>query len=358
MISNVTALPMADSLALRERLSLSHSEPRTEEILDSASRPHDGRIQDVMKAMRAGASVEQLFETTKIDPWFLDQLALLMDVALEVKQADELTPELLRTAKLHGLADSQIAALRDLSTDVVRGVRWALGIRPVYKSVDTCAGEFAATTPYFYSTYDEESDRLTKNLHYKEDPDTSVLSYYTRYLFADPRYAPLGLRVIAEAQAAGAVLAAIGGSAAASEAYHAHRIGLGVPEGGRDFAFGDTFPHEALLDQLHGVSFTKGCFVGQEVVSRMQHRATVRKRVVAVNAGEPLPSGPLPVLAGDVEIGRLGSVAGARGLALIRLDRVADARRDGVPVTAGDVALSAEVPPFATFEIGAPHETA
>jgi len=136
--------------------------PPLEEILDSASRPHDGRIQDVMKAMRAGASVEQLFETTKIDPWFLDQLALLMDVALEVKQADELTPELLRTAKRHGLADSQIAALRDLSTDVVRGVRWALGIRPVYKSVDTCAGEFAATTPYFYSTYDEESEVPTR----------------------------------------------------------------------------------------------------------------------------------------------------------------------------------------------------
>ncbi|QXT64169.1 carbamoyl-phosphate synthase large subunit [Tessaracoccus palaemonis] len=136
--------------------------PPLEEILDSASRPHDGRIQDVMKAMRAGATVEQLFETTKIDPWFLDQLALLMSVALEVKQADELTPELLRTAKRHGLADSQIAALRDLSTDVVRGVRWALGIRPVYKSVDTCAGEFAATTPYFYSTYDEESEVPTR----------------------------------------------------------------------------------------------------------------------------------------------------------------------------------------------------
>ncbi|MBN8912029.1 MAG: folate-binding protein YgfZ [Rhizobiales bacterium] len=178
------------------------------------------------------------------------------------------------------------------------------------------------------------------------------------HVFADPRYAPLGLRVLAEAHTAGAVLAAIGGTTVASDAYHAHRIGLGVPEGGRDFAFGDTFPHEALLDQLHGVSFTKGCFVGQEVVSRMQHRATVRKRVVAVNAEVPMPSGPLPVLMGDVEIGRLGSVAGARGLALLRLDRVADARRDGVPVTAADVALSVETPPFATFEIGSPHETA
>ena len=178
------------------------------------------------------------------------------------------------------------------------------------------------------------------------------------HIFADPRYEPLGLRVLAEVQAADAVLAAIRGAAATPDAYHAHRIGLGVPEGGRDFAFGDTFPHEALLDQLHGVSFTKGCFVGQEVVSRMQHRATVRKRVVAVHADVPLPRGPLPVLAGEVEIGRLGSVDGARGLALLRLDRVADAGRDGVSVTAGGAALSVEVPPFATFEIGAPHETA
>lgn len=178
------------------------------------------------------------------------------------------------------------------------------------------------------------------------------------HVFADPRYAPLGLRVIAGVQAADDVLAAIGGAFAAPEAYHAHRIGLGVPEGGRDFVFGDTFPHEALLDQLHGVSFTKGCFVGQEVVSRMQHRATVRKRVVPVNAAVPLRSGPLPVLAGEIEIGRLGSVAGARGLALLRLDRVAEAQRDSVPLTAGGALLTAEVPPFATFEIGAPHETA
>lgn len=175
--------------------------------------------------------------------------------------------------------------------------------------------------------------------------------------FADPRYAPLGLRVLANAQDADHVLAAIGGSRTSPAAYHAHRIGLGVPEGGRDFVFGDTFPHEALLDQLHGVSFTKGCFVGQEVVSRMQHRTSVRKRVVPVNAEVPLQDGPLPVLVGEVEIGRLGSVAGARGLALLRLDRVAEAQRDGLPLTAGGVPLTAEVPPFATFEIGGPRET-
>ncbi|AQP52175.1 carbamoyl-phosphate synthase large subunit [Tessaracoccus flavescens] len=129
-----------------------------DEILESASRPHDGRIQDVMKALRAGASVEQVFEATRIDPWFLDQLVIILDVAKEVEEADELTPDLLRRAKRHGLSDEQIARLRNLSTDVVRGVRWALGIRPVYKSVDTCAGEFAASTPYLYSSYDEENE--------------------------------------------------------------------------------------------------------------------------------------------------------------------------------------------------------
>lgn len=177
------------------------------------------------------------------------------------------------------------------------------------------------------------------------------------HAFVDPRLPALGYRIIMEAKSADASLAAIGVSASAT-AYHARRIRLGVPEGGRDFVFGDTFPHEALLDQLHGVSFTKGCFVGQEVVSRMQHRASVRKRVVPVIGDAALPPGPLPVLAGEVEIGRLGSVSEARGLALLRLDRVAEARRDRISLSAGGVALGVELPSFATFDIGAPHEIA
>lgn len=172
------------------------------------------------------------------------------------------------------------------------------------------------------------------------------------HAFADPRFAPLGIRALVESGSMVDVLASVDAERAPAEAYHAHRVGLGVPEGGRDFVFGDTFPHEALLDQLHGVSFSKGCFVGQEVVSRMQHRTTVRKRVVPVVGDVPLPAGPIPVLAGDVEIGRLGSVADARGLALLKLDRVAEARRDGIAITTGGVPLTVEVPPFATFEIG------
>ena len=129
-----------------------------EELLETIRRPFDGRLQLVMKALRAGATVDQVFEATAIDPWFLDQLALLLELAREVEKARELTPELLRTAKRHGFSDGQIAKLRNLSTDVVRGVRWALGIRPVFKAVDTCAAEFAALTPYLYSSYDEETE--------------------------------------------------------------------------------------------------------------------------------------------------------------------------------------------------------
>jgi len=175
--------------------------------------------------------------------------------------------------------------------------------------------------------------------------------------FPDPRLAALGSRILAGVKAAGEVaaddaFAATGAAVVPDHAYHAHRIGLGVPEGGRDFAFGDTFPHEALLDQLNGVSFTKGCYVGQEIVSRMQHRASIRKRVVPVVADEDLPPGPLPVLAGEAEIGRLGSTAGPRGLALLRIDRAAEARRVGIALTIGGRPVTVEAPPFATFEIG------
>ncbi len=131
---------------------------RITELLERAARPHDGRLQAVMAALRAGASPEQLHEATGIDPWFLDQLLLISETADAVRDAPELTADVLRTAKRHGLSDGQIAALRHLSEDVVRGVRWALGVRPVYKTVDTCAAEFAARTPYHYSSYDDETE--------------------------------------------------------------------------------------------------------------------------------------------------------------------------------------------------------
>ena len=129
-----------------------------DELLDKAARPHDGRLNVVMQALRGGATPGQVHQATKIDPWFIDQLVLLLEIATMIKSAPELNADVLRTAKRHGFSDAQIAALRHLSEDVVRGVRWALGVRPVYKTVDTCAAEFAARTPYHYSCYDLETE--------------------------------------------------------------------------------------------------------------------------------------------------------------------------------------------------------
>ncbi|WP_026875879.1 carbamoyl-phosphate synthase large subunit [Jiangella gansuensis] len=127
-------------------------------LVEKVRRPYDGRLGDVVAALRAGAGVDRVYEATRIDPWFLDQLLFLTEVADEVAAVPQLTPEVLREAKRHGFSDSQLAALRGTSAEVIRGVRHALGIRPVYKTVDTCAAEFAASTPYHYSSYDEETE--------------------------------------------------------------------------------------------------------------------------------------------------------------------------------------------------------
>ncbi len=129
-----------------------------EAILEEIRKPHDGRLKKVMDAIRAGATPEEVFAATGIDPWFVDQLVLINEIAAQVTAAAELTPELLRKAKRHGFSDFQIGKIRGMTPAVVRGVRHALGIRPVYKTVDTCAAEFAATTPYHYSSYDEETE--------------------------------------------------------------------------------------------------------------------------------------------------------------------------------------------------------
>ncbi|MFF0261944.1 carbamoyl-phosphate synthase large subunit, partial [Streptomyces microflavus] len=127
------------------------------ELLAQAVRPTDGRINTVMQAIRAGATQEEVFDATKIDPWFVDQLFLIKEIADELASAERLDADLIAEAKRHGFSDAQIGEIRGLREDVVREVRHALGIRPVYKTVDTCAAEFAANTPYFYSSYDEES---------------------------------------------------------------------------------------------------------------------------------------------------------------------------------------------------------
>jgi folate-binding protein YgfZ len=157
----------------------------------------------------------------------------------------------------------------------------------------------------------------------------------------DPRLAALGWRALTSPVTAGG-----------DEAYHAHRIALGVPEGGKDFVFGDAFPHEALMDQLHGVDFDKGCYVGQEVVSRMQHRGTARTRIVPLVYRDGLAAAPgSEVTAGERAIGTTGSAAGGRGLAMIRLDRAADALARGEPIRAGGRPVRLERPDWATFDV-------
>ena len=127
-------------------------------LLLESGQTRDGRINVVQRALWAGATIEQVFEASKIDPWFLDQIAQINEVAHQVRQSPQLSPQLLATAKRYGFSDAQIGAIRGMPEAVVRGVRHALGIRPVFKTVDTCAAEFAAVTPYFYSAYDEESE--------------------------------------------------------------------------------------------------------------------------------------------------------------------------------------------------------
>jgi len=128
------------------------------ELLAIAEKPTDGRIVTVQQAMRAGATVDEVFQATKIDPWFVDQIALINEVAAEIASFRPLDESLLRLAKDYGFSDAQIAQLRGLGEHEVRSLRWDLDVRPVYKTVDTCAGEFPALTPYHYSSYDLETE--------------------------------------------------------------------------------------------------------------------------------------------------------------------------------------------------------
>ncbi len=128
------------------------------DLLDRMRIPHDGRLSLVQHALWAGASRDDVHEATDIDPWFLAQIEGINALAEVIRTADDLGPDLLRRVKRSGFSDAQIASLRGVSEDLIRGVRQALGVRPVYKSVDTCAAEFAAKTPYHYSTYDEETE--------------------------------------------------------------------------------------------------------------------------------------------------------------------------------------------------------
>jgi len=147
--------------SLEKRGSSFHWDPHLPpkgELLELAVTPTDGRIVTVQQALRAGATIEEVHAATGIDPWFLDQIALINEVAAEIASLRPLDEALFRLAKDHGFSDAQIAQLRGLTENEVRNLRWQLGVRPVYKTVDTCAGEFPALTPYHYSSYDLETE--------------------------------------------------------------------------------------------------------------------------------------------------------------------------------------------------------
>ena len=128
------------------------------ELLDIVQRPTDGRINTVMHAIRSGASLEELHKSTKIDPWFLDQMFAIFEASQELAAASTLDADAVSQAKRMGFSDKQIGQLRGMAEADVRALRYDLNIRPVYKTVDTCAAEFEAKTPYYYSSYDQESE--------------------------------------------------------------------------------------------------------------------------------------------------------------------------------------------------------
>ncbi|MEX0751304.1 MAG: folate-binding protein [Xanthobacteraceae bacterium] len=168
-------------------------------------------------------------------------------------------------------------------------------------------------------------------------------------VYPDPRLPALGLRCILPPELAGEAAAELGATLTDADAYEAHRIALGVPRGGLDFSYGDAFPHETDMDQLGGVDFAKGCYIGQEVVSRVEHRGTARSRIVPIAYDGFAPEPGMAVMAGDKQVGTLGSTAGGRGLALLRLDRAEEALAAGVPLVAGGVSLRPLKPAWARF---------
>jgi folate-binding protein YgfZ len=167
--------------------------------------------------------------------------------------------------------------------------------------------------------------------------------------YADPRFEALGIRVMLPPHRAAEAAADLGAALVAADEYEAHRIALGVPRGGVDFSYGDAFPHEADMDQLGGVDFAKGCYVGQEVVSRMEHRGIARTRAVPVRYDGAAPQAGAAVLAGERQVGVIGSAADGHGVALLRLDRVAEAISHGEALTGGGVAIRLVKPDWAHF---------
>jgi folate-binding protein YgfZ len=189
----------------------------------------------------------------------------------------------------------------------------------------------------------EARPQLGVYLNLKGHPDNRPTTYADRAIsFADPRLAALGIRSI------GAV-AEMPANLSDPHQYHQMRLDLGVPEAG-DFGFEKIFALDAGLEELNGVSFTKGCYIGQELTSRMKHRATARKRILTVTADGPLPAAGTAIRRGDTEIGELVSNHGTRGFALVRLDRLDEAQGE---TRAGEIVVALKRPAWLASAHGA-----
>jgi folate-binding protein YgfZ len=184
-------------------------------------------------------------------------------------------------------------------------------------------------------TIEDQSDTLGVAAFWGED--TPAGTDGTAY--RDMRAGGMGLRLIGAREALSKI------EEPGESAYEAHRIAQGVPKGGIDFAYGDTFVHDANLDFLHGVDFKKGCYVGQEVVARVHFRNSARKRILKVHFDGPTPPPGTEIKAGETTIGEIGSTAGSEGLAMVRLDRLEEAQSAGTPVKAGEAVAGLTVPP-------------
>jgi folate-binding protein YgfZ len=167
--------------------------------------------------------------------------------------------------------------------------------------------------------------------------------------YPDPRLPELGARCLLPPHLADKAASDLRATLVDQAQYEAHRIALGVPHGGIDFIYGAAFPHETDMDQLAGVDFDKGCFIGQEVVSRIEHRGTARTRVVPVAFEGPPPEAGSTVMAGDKSVGMMGSGVVGHGLASVRLDRVDEALAGHVPLVAGGIEMRPVKPRWARF---------
>jgi len=272
------------------------------------------------------------------------KLALLEDRSVVKVAGDE------AAAFLHGLVTNDVAHID------VGGARFAALLTPQGKIlfdffIYRAPGETGAT--FLIDCPASAAADLVKRLGFyclrakiaisDESAELKVAAFWdgepprlpSGFLYVDPRDRRLGFRAILPRTESA-------GFAEAPADYEAHRISLAAPKGGADFAYADAFPLDVNMDLLNGVDFEKGCYIGQEVVSRMRHRGGARKRIVRVRFAAAAPPAGAPIKSGEATIGALGSSSGAEGLALVRVDRLAEAQAEGRALTAGGVALAVE----------------